>query len=306
VYGKPIIKTLLDKGLVEIEVLSNRIETVLFDKVIDNLETVDCEVPLVLGKSYNGNDLIVDLASMPHLLIAGATGSGKSILLHSILSGLMKFDKGIRLALIDPKKVEFTYYNKIKHLKYPIITDFEDALIVLKDLVSEMENRFSRMEKYSVNNIKSFNEIKQNRFVRFFRKKEFMPYLVVIIDEFSDLIQTSKKDFQKYISLLAQKARACGIHIIIATQRPSADVVTGLIKANFPARISMRVSSAVDSRVILGRNGAEKLLGRGDAILDSVGHSMLRFQGSYITPREVQEICKGFETKHKCEKEIIY
>jgi DNA segregation ATPase FtsK/SpoIIIE, S-DNA-T family len=232
---------------------------------------------------------------MPHLLVAGTTGSGKSVLLHSIIASLIKYVPDIRFALIDPKQVELSYYSNIKQLLYPVVTDPATALDVLSDLVEEMENRFSILHNAGVNNIETHNA----------REKNKLPYLVLAIDEFSDLMQSSKKLFQTKLCMLAQKARACGIHIIIATQRPSVDVITGIIKANFPSRISCKVTSLVDSRVVLDRGGAEKLIGRGDALINSIGLDMVRFQGAFIEVKEIEELCKNNE-RSKMSKIINY
>lgn len=288
-YSKPIVRVITEKGLVVLELLTKPIDLIKFTDIVASES--DQELSLVLGRAHNGCDLIADLSVMPHLLIAGTTGSGKSVLLHSILASLMLSNVSVKLALIDPKKVELSYYSDIKQLMYPVVTDPDDALDVLNDLVDEMENRFKIMARHSVNHIHELD--KQ------------LPYIVVVIDEFSDLMHTAKKEFQKKICMLAQKSRACGIHIIIATQRPSVDVVTGLIKANFPARISCRVSSLTDSRVILGCSGAEKLLGRGDALLSSIGYDMVRFQGSYISPEEIQNLCKQYK-RSKLARAINY
>jgi S-DNA-T family DNA segregation ATPase FtsK/SpoIIIE len=293
-YSKPIIRVIMEKGLVCVELFVKPLNTVGFFDIAK--PQYDSSLPLVLGRTHDGNDLIVDLSTMPHLLIAGTTGSGKSVLLHSILSGLITSNKSIKLALIDPKKVEFSHYSEIQHLMYPVVTDPDNALSLLSDLVDEMENRFKIMSKASVTNISDFNRKKPN--------KE-LPHIVLVIDEFSDLMHTSKKIFQKQLCLLAQKSRACGIHIIIATQRPSVDVVTGLIKSNFPARISCRVSSLIDSRVILNCSGAEKLLGKGDALISSVGLNMVRFQGAYISVEEIQNICKDYK-RSKISRVINY
>jgi len=276
-YSKPIIRVVTEEGLVIVELLTDPVKLVDFNDIIMSDEEGRV-IPLMLGRTHDGEDLIADLAEMPHLLIGGTTGSGKSVLLHSILSGIIMSEKNVKLVLIDPKKVELSYYSNIKQLMYPVITDPDDALSVLSDLVNEMEARFKQMSKASVNNIAEL--------------KPELPYIVIIIDEFSDLMHTAKKEFPKKLCMLAQKSRACGIHIIMATQRPSVDVVTGLIKANFPARISCRVSSLTDSRVILGCSGAEKLLGKGDSLISSVGYDMIRFQGAYISPDEIQNLCE--------------
>jgi len=285
-YSKPIIRVITEEGLVGVELLTKPADMVTFNEAIQNMNASEATLPLVLGRSHDGNDLITDLSIMPHLLIAGTTGSGKSVLLHSILAGLMLSEKNVKFALIDPKKVEFSYYSNIEQLMYPIVTEPDIALAMLSDLVDEMEIRFKAMSRASVNTIDDYNKKKSGN---------QMPHIVLVIDEFSDLMHTAKKAFQTKLCLLAQKSRACGIHIIMATQRPSVDVVTGLIKANFPARISCMVSSLIDSRVVLGCSGAEKLLGRGDALINSVGNDMVRFQGAYITPKEIEQICERYK-----------
>jgi len=285
-YSKPIIRVITEKGLVGVELLTKPVDMVAFADMVNDLNISNATLPLVLGRSHDGQNLITDLSIMPHLLVAGTTGSGKSVLLHSILTGLMLSGRPVKFALIDPKKVEFSYYSNIEHLMYPIVTDPDVALALLSDLVDEMEIRFKAMSKTAVNTIDDYNEKKPNKQI---------PHIVLVIDEFSDLMHTAKKAFQTKLCLLAQKSRACGIHIIIATQRPSVDVVTGLIKANFPARISCRVSSLTDSRVVLGCSGAEKLLGKGDSLVNSVSLDMVRFQGAYIAPKQIEQICEQYK-----------
>ncbi|KKN11740.1 hypothetical protein LCGC14_1023430 [marine sediment metagenome] len=285
-YSKPIIRVITEEGLVVVELLTKPVDKITFSEVAWSIHDNNNTLPLILGRTHDGKSLIADLSIMPHLLIAGTTGSGKSVLLHSILTGLIISNQPIKLVLIDPKKVEFSYYTNIKQLMYPVVTDAENALNVLTDLVDEMEIRFKAMSRSSVNTIKDFNCKNQNN---------IMSHIIFVIDEFSDLMHMSKKIFQKKLCMLAQKSRACGIHIIMATQRPSVDVVTGLIKANFPARISCRVSSLTDSRIVLGCSGAEKLLGYGDALINSIGYDMVRFQGAYIKPEEIQKICECYK-----------
>ena len=283
-YSKPIIKVITEKGLVVVELLTKPAGIVLAKETMSLLAAHEADLPLNLGRSHDGQSLIADLSIMPHLLVAGATGSGKSVMLHSILTGLIESGRNVEFALIDPKKVELSYYKDIDRLRYDIVTDPDNALLMLDDLVDEMESRFRKLAKAAVNNINDFNDRQ--------RPRKRMPWIVLVIDEFSDLMHTAKKAFQTKLCLLAQKSRSCGIHIILATQRPSVDVVTGLIKANFPARISCRVSSLPDSRVILGCSGAEKLLGKGDSLISSVGFDMVRFQGAYISTDSIQAICE--------------
>jgi S-DNA-T family DNA segregation ATPase FtsK/SpoIIIE len=243
----------------------------------------DKNIPLIIGPSHGGSSIICDLIEMPHLLIGGTTGSGKSVLLHSMLCGIIESKKNIKLALIDPKRVEFPYYKDIKQLMYPVATNCEQALNIMYDLIEEMNERFEILQNSHTNLISEYNSISSKQ----------MPYIVLVIDEFSDLAQTAKKEFQEKICRLAAMSRAAGIHIIMATQRPSVNVVTGLIKANFPARISFMVPSLIDSRVILDTNGAQKLLGKGDGIIHTNGFNMVRFQGAFITTNEIKRICKN-------------
>lgn len=284
-YGPPIIRPITEEGVVSVEMPTGIPDSVRFDELSVRLNESSADIPIALGKSQEGDNIIADLSIMPHLLIAGTTGSGKSVMLHSILCSLIEADTNVKLALIDPKKVEFSYYRNIKQLMYPVITEAHEALEVLTDLVGEMEHRFRLMSKSGVTSIGAYNE----------KSKTPLPYIVLMIDEFSDLMHSSKKIFQKKLCMLAQKSRACGIHIVMATQRPSTDVVTGLIKANFPARISCRVTSGVDSRVVLGCHGAEKLLGKGDSLIKALGYDLVRFKGAYISPEEIQDICNNNE-----------
>lgn len=281
-YSIPIIKLIPERGLVSVEILTKPQGMVEFSEIKKSLLKSNKELPIILGRTHDGKDLVADITKMPHLLIAGTTGSGKSVLLHSIICSLIFNPKSnVKLALIDPKNVEFTYYEDLKQLMYPVINYADEAYTILSNLVEEMDRRFEIMSKRSAKNINEYNT----------KVSKKLPYIVLIIDEFADLMQMSKKEFQTKLSRLAQKSRACGIHIIIATQRPSADVVTGIIKANFPARISCRVTSAINSRVVLDRNGAEKLLGKGDALVCSTVYDMLRFRGAYIDQRKIKEIC---------------
>jgi len=291
-YGKPIIKIIPEQGLVVIELLNHQIQKVDFSdfdpwfqfKLIDEYGTL----PIILGKTHDGNELITDLSQMPHLLIAGSTGSGKSVLLHSIICSLIKSDSLVKLALIDPKQVELSVYKDVKQLLYPVVNVPEEALDMLNDLIGEMEDRFVLFNEHSVNNIKAYNEL----------CGPISP-IVLIIDEFADLQRSFKEKFQSHICTLAQQARAAGIHLILATQRPSVDIVTGTIKANFSSRICLKVSSATDSRVVLDSNGAEKLLGRGDAIINSNDLDMIRFQSAFVDNKYIEKLVQEFKRKKK-------
>jgi S-DNA-T family DNA segregation ATPase FtsK/SpoIIIE len=273
--SEPLIYPITDKGIVRMEVMTSILDTVSFKEMIesDSFKHSDCILPLAIGQLRNGNSLIIDLTKMPHLLISGATGSGKSILLQTIINSLLVKGEDYSLALVDTKRVEFSFYNGISKLYGPVARDVISSIELLDELISEMEGRFVKLEKSGCRDISKY--------------KKRMPYIILIIDELADLMLSSKKDVQERLCKLAQKSRACGIHIVAATQRPSVDVITGLIKANFPARISCQVSAAVDSRIILDRNGAEKLSGKGDAIIDCQGYRFKRFKGSYISEDEI-------------------
>ena len=266
----PIIYPITANGVVKMEIMTNELPTVLFSelKTNDNLE-----LPLFLGKKRNGECLIPDLTNMPHLLIGGATGSGKSVLLQSILNGMI-LNSDCRFVLIDPKRVEFSYYDNIENLFCPVARSVDEALYSLRQLIDEMERRFKVLENNECRNKSSY--------------KGDMPYIVVVIDELADLMMVAKKEAHKLICRLAQKSRACGIHLIAATQRPSVDVVTGIIKANFPSRIACQVMSSIDSRTILGKGGAENLTGKGDGVIFSPGNKYVRFKGAYISENEIQ------------------
>ena len=287
-YNRPIIRVIPEEGLVCIELLNNKIKYVSlseFDYLFEDNKIKEYgELPIILGKQHDGKELIVDLAQMPHLLVAGSTGSGKSALLHSIICSLIKLDNGTRLALIDPKQVEFDIYKDVKQLLYPVVNSPDEALEVLEDLIEEMDNRFELLNEASANNIKIYNSV-----------NEYLPYFVLVVDEFADLQRAFKKEFQADICILAQKARAVGIHMILATQRPSVDVITGVIKANLPSRIALKTASAVDSRVILDCNGAEKLLGKGDALINSGNLELVRFQGAFINAAETEKLCENYK-----------
>ncbi len=249
-----------------------------------------------LGKDLMGEPVYCELNKMPHLLVAGATGSGKSVCMNTIIiSYLLRSDpKDLKIVLIDPKKVEFTPYHDIPHLLWPVITDSDMASMMLKKAVVIMEERYDAFADAGVRDIKSFNDlvIKHNAIVGDSESKmEKMPYIVIIIDELADLMMTAKKEVEASIQRLTQLSRACGIHMIVATQRPSTDVITGLIKSNIPSRISFAVSSSIDSRTILDQTGAEKLLGHGDMLYLPQGESgPIRVQGCFVTDDEIKRI----------------
>ncbi len=242
----------------------------------------DNKLPIALGKSISGNPIIGDLSSMPHLLIAGTTGSGKSVCINTIILSLLyrHTPDRCKFILIDPKMLELSTYEGIPNLLCPVITEAKKAASVLGWVVREMENRYKLMTKVGVRNIDGYNS----------KHKTLMPYIVVIVDEMSDLMLVSGKDIESYIQKLSQMARAAGIHIIMATQRPSVDVITGTIKANFPTRISFQVSSKIDSRTILGEQGAEQLLGKGDMLFMSSANKITRIHAPYVTEDEIEKV----------------
>ncbi len=283
----------MGKSLVGVEVPNPNPSLVTLRGVMEGAEyrklLGKAKLPVALGKGSGGEAVVIDLAKMPHLLVAGATGSGKSVCINTILSGLImeKTPEDLRLLLIDPKRVELTPYNGIPHLLTPVVVETDEVVGLLKGLIAEMMNRYRRMEEVGVRNIDSYNRKAHDR----------MPYLVVAVDELADLMMTASFDVEQSLCRLAQMGRATGIHLIVATQRPSVDVVTGLIKANFPSRISFGVTSQIDSRTILDTAGAEKLLGKGDMLYQAVDASRPgRVQGVFISDSEVEDLVEFWQT----------
>ncbi len=272
------------KNTVGIEIPNSQRENVFLREIIgnDNFQKKDIKLPIALGKGISGTPIIGDLTSMPHLLIAGTTGSGKSVCINTIIVSLLyKLSPDMcKFILIDPKMLELSAYEGIPHLLTPVITDSKKATAALGWVVNEMNSRYKLMSKVGVRNIEGYNS----------KHKLKMPFIVVVVDEMSDLMLVSGKEIENYIQKLSQMARAAGIHIIMATQRPSVDVITGTIKANFPTRISFQVSSKIDSRTILGEQGAEQLLGKGDMLFMSSANRIIRIHGPYISEREIESI----------------
>jgi len=276
------------KNTIGIEIPNKEIDPVNYRQIIESSEFANpkVKIPITLGKTIAGYPIVGDLVSMPHLLIAGTTGSGKSVCINTlILSILFKHTpETCKLILIDPKMLELSVYQGIPHLLSPVITEPKKATSALKWTVNEMETRYRKMTEEGVRNISSFNEKAKKE------GKKVMPYIIVVVDEMADLMMVSGKQVENYIQRLAQMARAAGIHIIMATQRPSVDVITGTIKANFPTRISFQVTSKIDSRTILGEQGAEQLLGKGDMLFMSSASRTVRIHGPYISDSEIEKV----------------
>ncbi|MCZ6788299.1 MAG: FtsK/SpoIIIE domain-containing protein, partial [Planctomycetota bacterium] len=254
-----------------------------------------------LGRDAAGRPLAEDLATMPHLLIAGATGSGKSVCINSIIISLLltRRPEQVKLILIDPKQVELAFFREVPHLLTAVVTEIRKAAQVLDWVVNEMDDRYWIFARFGVRNIAAYNRLGAKKIRELAKEHDIneekapakMPYLVVVVDELADLMMTGRKEVEHAVTRLAQKSRAVGIHSVLATQRPSTDVITGLIKANMPSRISFKVTSKIDSRVVLDQNGAEKLLGRGDMLfLPPRAFHLKRCQGTYVSDAEVKDV----------------
>ncbi|MCF6133387.1 DNA translocase FtsK [Flavobacterium wongokense] len=299
--GIRIIAPIPGKGTIGIEVPNKNPTMVPMKTVIASarFQEAEMELPIALGKTISNETFVVDLAKMPHLLMAGATGQGKSVGLNAVLTSLLykKHPAEVKFVLVDPKKVELTLFNKIERHYLAKLPDVEDAIITdntkvintLNSLCVEMDNRYSLLKDAMVRNIKEYNEKFKARKLNPENGHRFLPYIVLVVDEFADLIMTAGKEVETPIARLAQLARAIGIHLIIATQRPSVNVITGIIKANFPARIAFRVTSKIDSRTILDTQGADQLIGRGD-LLYSNGNDLVRVQCAFVDTPEVERI----------------
>ncbi|WP_440613615.1 DNA translocase FtsK [Candidatus Pelagibacter sp. HIMB1748] len=278
------ISTIPGSNTVGIELPNNSRENVYLSEILNNADfkKKETKLPIALGKNISGIPIVGDLSSMPHLLIAGTTGSGKSVCINTIILSLLyrHTPERCKFILIDPKMLELSTYEGIPHLLCPVITEAKKAASVLGWVVKEMESRYRLMTKEGVRNIDGYNA----------KHKLPMPYIVVVVDEMSDLMLVAGKEIENYIQKLSQMARAAGIHIIMATQRPSVDVITGTIKANFPTRISFQVTSKIDSRTILGEQGAEQLLGKGDMLYMSSANRIVRIHAPFVSDNEIEKI----------------
>lgn len=317
-----IIAPIPGRSVVGFEVANSIRHDVLFSQVINEKAYTQCTgaLPLVLGKDTIGDVVVVDLARMPHLLIAGSTGSGKSVALNAMLISLLcrLSPDELKLILIDPKRLEFAAFTDIAHLLFPIVTNPIYAAPVLRWVVQEMEERYEKMAQCGARNITDYNE-KVLRYIllrqeamkntqdereeeNIFANAQSLPFIVVVIDELADLMITAGRDIEDLITRITQMARAAGIHMIVATQRPSVDVITGLIKANFPSRISFRVASRIDSRTILDTMGADRLLGRGDMLfLDAATSQLRRVHGAYVSDEEIEQVADHIRHQRKVE-----
>ncbi|WP_413784286.1 DNA translocase FtsK 4TM domain-containing protein [Campylobacter concisus] len=289
------------KDVVGIEVPNQNLETIYLKEILESEVFKNASSPLTmaLGKDIVGTPFVTDLKKLPHLLIAGTTGSGKSVGINAMLLSLLyrNSPQTLRLMMIDPKMLEFSIYNDIPHLLTPVITEAKKAITALANMVAEMERRYKIMSQTRTKNIESYNEKMKEE------GGEQFPYIVVIIDELADLMMTSGKDVELYIGRLAQMARASGIHLIVATQRPSVDVVTGLIKANLPSRISYRVGQRIDSKVILDQMGAESLLGRGDMLFTPPGSpGVIRLHAPFASEKEIEMVVNFL----KEQQDVVY
>ncbi|UCE65585.1 MAG: DNA translocase FtsK [Candidatus Zixiibacteriota bacterium] len=280
-----IVAPIPGKSAVGVEI-PNRTSRIIYLKEILSspaMRESDATLPLALGLTISGEPFSVDLASMPHLLIAGSTGSGKSVCLNCLINSLIYnlHPEALRFILIDPKRLELSVYDGLPHLERPVVTDVRDAEKLLGDAVLEMEDRYRRLARAGVRNINDYNQ----------REKEILPFIVIIVDELADMMMSGLSRMESLITRLAQMARAVGIHLVLATQRPSVDVITGLIKANFSTRIAFQTATKVDSRTILDTNGAEKLLGRGDMLFSRPGlPEPVRIHGAFISGDEIEQI----------------
>ncbi len=278
-----------------VEVPNDQRERVTIKELLsnENFKSTTHKIPICIGKDISGNIEVIDLSKTPHLLVAGTTGSGKSVFINTLLASILyKFSPSeLRLILIDPKMLELSVYNDIAHLLTPVVTEPKKAIIALKWVCKEMERRYSMMNEEGTRSLEGYN----------LKVSEKLPYIVVFIDEMADLMMTAGKEVEHYVQRLAQMARACGIHLVMATQRPSVDIITGSIKANFPSRVSFQVASKYDSRTVLGEIGAEQLLGNGDMLMSKNGSNLIRYQSAFISDNEVNKLINEIKSAQKVE-----
>ena len=304
------------QGTIGIEVPNKKPQIVSMKSVMASVDFQECryELPVAMGKTITDHVYMFDLTKTPHLLVAGATGQGKSVGLNAIITSLLykKHPAELKFVMVDPKMVEFSIYSKLErhylaklpNAENPIVTEPLDAVATLNSLVIEMENRYKLLVAANTRNIKEYNSKFISRHLNPNKGHRFLPYIVVIVDEFADLIATSGREIELPISRIAAKARAVGIHMILATQRPDTKVITGTIKGNFPSRIAFKVASMVDSRTILDAPGANRLIGRGDMLISVAGSDTTRVQCAFVDTPEVEEIVDyigaqtGFETAY--------
>jgi len=304
-----IVAPIPGKGAVGVEVPNPTPRMVGFRELLETNEwrRTKATLPIVLGRDIEGRPIVADLSKMPHLLIAGATGSGKSVCINAIISSLVYRYRPseLRMLMIDPKMVELSMYNALPHLRHPVVTDNKDAAQVFKWAVWEMQDRYELLHANTARNLADFNrKVAEGQPVKTPKGEPYtagpLPYVVLFVDELADLIMTVQAEVETPLALLAQKARAIGIHVVLATQRPSVNVLTGLIKANFSSRIAFRVASKIDSRTILDQNGAEALLGNGDMLFMPPGkHDLLRLQGAFISTEETERLMHWFEARRE-------
>ena len=284
------------KSTIGIEIPNRAIATVPMREVLSTVPSkmmAEAKILVTLGKDIMGKTCCADIAKMPHLLVAGATGSGKSVCINSFIASILMLKRPdeVKLVLVDPKKVELSHYNGVPHLMCPVVTDPKKASVALQRIVSEMERRFATFEEKGAKNIAAYNEMLEKENKKHDVPQPLLPYIVVIIDELADLMLVASKEVEDSIMRITQMARAAGIHLIVATQRPSTDVITGVVKANIPSRIAFTVASFIDSRTILDMPGAEKLLGRGDMLYSPMGELIpQRIQGAFISDDEINRL----------------
>jgi S-DNA-T family DNA segregation ATPase FtsK/SpoIIIE len=299
-----VVAPIPGKDTIGVEVPNAERQKVFMRDLLDQFgRSEQLAIPLYLGKDVAGNPIVEDLTRMPHLLIAGTTGSGKSVCINTILLSILmtRTPNQVKLILVDPKMVELQSYKNVPHLCCDVVTNMKKAPSVLQWAVDEMENRYALLSAVGVNHIRNYNRLGQQELTKRLQREPdsdriHLPYIVIVIDEFADLMNTAQNEVEELIQRIAQKARSVGIHVILATQRPSSEVITGVIKANLPCQISFKVNRRIDSRVILDANGAEKLLGFGDMLyMPPGGGTLLRAQGTFVADEEMHSVVRYLE-----------